>query len=1668
MAPSSHIHAPLSSHSASGLSRGVAFIHPGNGGASSQNSAHAHAHSKKSSEGAYLLSSLGSPSAPSSATFQVTSHNNVVNKNAAPHAGSKKKVNWGSSAAVDSPTNHNLNLNLGTHASAPASPMPSSSSSLNRDILATLNSHGVPHFARRVVPGVHDEPEKSVVANPNMLTNGQLVAEIANRPEVITTRERLKVQGATPVHGRRKTFRVVHTKDDKPDDAAKQAWVLGTNMAKEPSLTSLNKYDELETSQQARKNWKWEAVRPSTAPEPNTRRPAGGANTWRPNYNDTLDAPTAGGGWSGRSTPRSDLGSPVPSTLSRASSRALSTTQSGGGRRSATPSVVIAKASPRRRVDDMLPEDAALALERAHSARVIESLAKRAREIDTAKQEMVVLRREANKSRELEAHRRVEQTYMAVEARALRNHIEGPSATWEFSFGGVHQAHQTTAPVLEAADEQQHLTRTKTIEKASETGAGADYVAALASEAAREAAQAATHVIFQMLRKMAKQAQESGGAPYFMSNVVNLLNNTFDTRDGDSPDPGAGPSSNNNFVAAATDAAERAAVQSMRLAVSRAYSDGDVHGRRDTRTDLETRVTSYYRDVREYEDLPAGALDSSLVVVDARSGLVSEYGHLTNAERADILGMGVAGVTDELREMLLRDMAPLHRAKVLSLLDTYAIHNIAKRVDGGLMYNWLSGASSGAKSAFFAVASHDHRMRYLAAEGGHDPSSAAAIMELEEEERAALLERFPAFAAVARLPLFDLRFGLQKQLISGASKQSSTVDAMLALVPDEYKDNLGTVDWVERVMKNLAPDAVARLFDHMTNPIHVGFLLRCMGIDNAIKVIRHMKPRRAGRALLCAMTPNVNHSDFLAGYSGKESGSSARRSMMDIARTTLLVTNMSSFTTTLLSRLDKDPLVPALLHSVDPAASASIVSQMKEEDALKALEGLSSLHIASDSLDRAWHEVEGKMQCITIIANLPQELRAAMLNSVSPERLGACFEAAVLRHGWSFASENEVIGHIGLTQLATEVIEKRMLPAQAAATLEHSNTRTAAEILRRTGQQYAAEVMTEFSSMTLPAKVFKKWIAEDSMDLTHIAIMILRCLDPAVAAQILAVTPPIVAGRLLCGLCWLESPEPISAGRIVVEMSVPVSGGAIMALSRPSNQAQVLLCVDKDQASRILMHLDPDACFRLINYIPNDRLSILDVVHDPIRLGIMFRHAGAASITRCLSLMDDKKTAGAAMEAMATYGVKMPLPDDPDSEFSEEKMPYTLSMMVDVVSRISSVHAARVVENVASDATRALVLRLCGSQCAAGILAQMITEAEQGVKAMKRMPEAYSHEVLELLPKGTPVRAQFKKFLRVRFETQEQVNVLWKELQLITREVDEFRSGLPLPEATTYYATTISARRVLRKSMRHYMDYTNSAANTIVSGELSVRGVGMLLALLAMCDEPTALLRVRRELAIRSSDETERHAVIVGDEYYVDVDARHHVAYLLMVRGSAVQSEGKSLQGKVSVKGLQDFVKAVLLGGGDKYLDDIQAGLTDLVDYISGELCDKYPTELQESMGMYEKLKHYKAVSHYLCILNQPQGDEYEHEIMMNEPSLARAAYSMAGALGLAHCAACEGFHAMSVARHRGESIAEPAPKQRLISENDDPEALSDESLLIFDEAIKKQKSVPADFRVTS
>ena len=74
----------------------------------------------------------------------------------------------------------------------------------------------------------------------------------------------------------------------------------------------------------------------------------------------------------------------------------------------------------------------------------------------------------------------------------------------------------------------------------------------------------------------------------------------------------------------------------------------------------------------------------------------------------------------------------------------------------------------------------------------------------------------------------------------------------------------------------------------------------------------------------------------------------------------------------------------------------------------------------------------------------------------------------------------------------------------------------------------------------------------------------------------------------------------------------------------------------------------------------------------------------------------------------------------------------------------------------------------------------------------------------------------------------------------------------------------------------------------------------------------------------------------------------------------------------------------------------------------------------------------------------------------------------MAGALGLAHCAACEGFHAMSVARHRGESIAEPAPKQRKISENDDPEALSDESLLIFDEAIKKQKSVPADFRVTS
>ena len=73
-----------------------------------------------------------------------------------------------------------------------------------------------------------------------------------------------------------------------------------------------------------------------------------------------------------------------------------------------------------------------------------------------------MLRREANKSRELEAHRRVEQTYMAVEARALRNHIEGPSATWEFSFGGVHQAHQTTAAVLEVADEQQHLTRTKT------------------------------------------------------------------------------------------------------------------------------------------------------------------------------------------------------------------------------------------------------------------------------------------------------------------------------------------------------------------------------------------------------------------------------------------------------------------------------------------------------------------------------------------------------------------------------------------------------------------------------------------------------------------------------------------------------------------------------------------------------------------------------------------------------------------------------------------------------------------------------------------------------------------------------------------------------------------------------------------------------------------------------------------------------------------------------------------------------------------------------------------------------------------------------------------------------------------------------------------------------
>ena len=166
MAPSSHIHAPVSSQ-----------INSANGGAShSQNYAHAHSSSReKSAEGAYLLSSLPagttSVAAPSSsASFQVASHNNnVVNKNAAPHAGSKKKVNWGSSAAVDSPTNHNLNLNLATHASAPASPMPSSSSSLNRDILATLNSHGVPHFARRVVPGVHDEPEKSVVATENLV-----------------------------------------------------------------------------------------------------------------------------------------------------------------------------------------------------------------------------------------------------------------------------------------------------------------------------------------------------------------------------------------------------------------------------------------------------------------------------------------------------------------------------------------------------------------------------------------------------------------------------------------------------------------------------------------------------------------------------------------------------------------------------------------------------------------------------------------------------------------------------------------------------------------------------------------------------------------------------------------------------------------------------------------------------------------------------------------------------------------------------------------------------------------------------------------------------------------------------------------------------------------------------------------------------------------------------------------------------------------------------------------------------------------------------------------------------------------------------------------------------------------------------------------------------------
>ena len=439
----------------------------------------------------------------------------------------------------------------------------------------------------------------------------------------------------------------------------------------------------------------------------------------------------------------------------------------------------------------------------------------------------------------------------------------------------------------------------------------------------------------------------------------------------------------------------------------------------------------------------------------------------------------------------------------------------------------------------------------------------------------------------------------------------------------------------------------------------------------------------------------------------------------------------------------------------------------------------------------------------------------------------------------------------------------------------------------------------------------------------------------------------------------------------------------------------------------------------------------------------------------CLGLMEDMWVAGSAIEAMIAHGIALPVPDAADDEFKMD-IPQSLELAVDVLQRLFSVRAGQVLANFTGDVPRALVIRLIGDQHAAGVLARIIAHPNRIVDALKLLPFAFMMKVREAIPKTCPVSIELEKYLLIRFETQTLVNRVYKDLQLLVREAEEYTSGFPWSDAQTYYTLAMDARRKMRRIVKRYSRFAPTAARNIASGGLSARGVGVLVALLALVGDVHANDLVKRELAIRSPDEEDRYAINLKADDYSNVEMRYHLAYRLVVRvsgeGVVTEPSGSKLD-----SALFEFEKSVRLGKGEEYTDATVMGLTSVLEEISGPLCDEFPSEQAERDGMEALLLRYKRVAHYLCILAEPLGEEYE-ALALEEPEEARATYAMLGALGLAHCVTCAAFHAQFVAKTRGDGTNVVAKRHRKISEDDDGEALSDQSLFIFDAAMSHSR----------